>query len=191
MKILLTLAAWSLVGDEAAIRESLEKGLKGEAPAERAAAVKAASGAKEEKTIALIAGALGDGALEVRKAAAETLEASTDGAGLAVKPLGEILADKKADVELRLACAKALSKSRYKSEVFPFYLKTISTIEPEEKHLHKFGYQVTVLLDAYVGKSFGALKNTPERWEEWWMDNGAALKKEDQQKHEEWKKEGK
>jgi hypothetical protein len=191
MKLMTAVLALALVRDEAALRESFAKEIQAKEAAGRVAAVKKLSGAKEEKTIELLAGALKDPALEVRKAAAETLEASTDGAGVAVKPLGEILVDKKDDVDLRLACAKALSKSRYKAEVFPYYFKTISAIEPEEKHLHKFGYQVTVILDGYVGKSFGALKNTPERWEEWWTDNQAALKKEDARQREEWKKSGK
>ena len=38
---------------------------------------------------------------------------------------------------------------------------------------------------------FGFDKDTAERWDEWWADNQAALKKEDVQKHEAWKKEGK
>lgn len=191
MRLMTAVLAMALVRDEAALRESFAKEIQAKEAAGRVAAVKTLSGAKEEKTIELLAGALKDPALEVRKAAAETLEASTDGAGVAVKPLGEILVDKKDDLDLRLACAKALSKSRYKAEVFPYYFKTISTIEPEEKHLHQFGYQVTVILDGYVGKSFGAQKTTAERWEEWWTDNQAALKKDDAKKREEWKKAGK
>ncbi|HUR39362.1 MAG TPA: HEAT repeat domain-containing protein, partial [Planctomycetota bacterium] len=177
--------------NQAALRESFAKDFQATEASGRVAAVKTLAGAKEETTVKLLAGALKDSSLEVRKAAAETLEASTDGAGVAIKPLGDILADKKEDLELRLACGKALSKSRYKGEAFPFFFKTISEVQPEEKHLHKFGYQVTVLLDGYIGKSFGAVKNTPERWEEWWTDNQAALKKDDEKKRGEWKLEGK
>jgi hypothetical protein len=185
------LAAAVLLGDEAALREAFAKDYRADAAAQRAAAVRKLAGAKEEKTIELLAGVLKDKELEVRKAAAETLESSTDGAGLAVRMLGDLLVDKKEDLDLRVACAKALTKSRYKSEVFPIFLKTMSSIDSEERHFHKFGFQVTRMLDAYIGKSYGADKDTCERWEEWWTDNQAALKKEDAKKHEDWKKEGK
>lgn len=188
--ILLAIAA-VLLRDEAALREAFGKEIQAEAPAQRVAALKKLAGATEEKTVALIAASLKDQDLGVRKASAETLEASTDGAGVANKPLGEILLDKKDDLNLRLACAKALVKSRYKAEVFPILHKTISSIESDERQFHKFGYEVTQLLNAYVGKSFGADKDTCERWEEWWTDNQVALKKEDAKRREDWKKEGK
>lgn len=185
------LAAALLMGDEASLREAFSREIQAEAASQRVAAVKKLSGVSEEKSIELLVATLKDPALDVRKAAAEALEASTDGAGRAIKPLGEILADKKDDLDLRLACAKALVKSRYKSEVFPIVLKTMSSIESEEKQFHKFGYEVTKLLDAYMGKSYGADKLTCERWDEWWSNNQDALKKEDLKKREEWKKEGK
>jgi hypothetical protein len=188
--LLLTVAAL-LGGDEAALREAFRKEIQSEAPAQRVTALQKLAGATEEQTIQLIADRLKDKQLDVRKAAAETLEASTDGAGVAIRPLGEILVDKKDDLDLRLACAKALVKSRYKSEVFPFIHKTMSAIESEERQFHKFGSQVTMLLDAYLGRSYGAGKETCERWEEWWTDNQEALKKEDAKRHEEWKKSGK
>src|SRR5579872_6283084 len=172
--LLLTVAAL-LVGDEAGLREAFRKEIQSEAPAQRVAALKKLAGATQEQTIQLIADRLKDKDLDVRKAAAETLEASTDGAAVAIRPLGEILVDKKDDLDLRLACAKALVKSRYKSEVFPYIHKTISSIESEERQFHKFGYQVTMLLDAYLGRSYGAGKETCERWEEWWTDNQEAL----------------
>ncbi len=174
--------------DEAALREAFSKEMKGKEPGRRVEAVKKLSGAKEEKTIELLTHALKDAAKEVRKAAAETLESCADGAGVAVKPLGEILGDKKEDVELRVACAKALSKSPYKGGAFPHFYKAISTIEPEDRHLHKFGFEVTQILDKYVGKSFGAAKETPERWGEWWTDNKDALQKEDARRLEEYRK---
>jgi hypothetical protein len=191
MGMLLVVVSALLVGDEAALRETFAKEIRSESAADRAAAVKKLAGATEEKTIELIAGCLRDKGLEVRKAAAETLEASTDGAGVAIKPLGEILVDKKDDLDLRMACAKALIKSRYKSEVFPVVLKTMTAIESEERHFHKFGYEVTKLLDGYIGRSYGADKLTCERWEEWWTNNREAMQKEDARKREEWKKEGK
>ncbi len=188
MMTLLVVASALCVADEAALREAFSKEIQAEAAAERVAAVKKLSGASEEKTIELLAASLKDKELTVRKAAAETLEASTDGGGVAVKPLGEILVDKKADLDLRLACAKALVKSPYKGEVFQVMLKTMSSIESEEVQFHKFGFHVTKLLDAYIGRSYGADKMTCERWDEWWGNNQADLKKEDARKHEEWKK---
>jgi len=181
--LLLTL----LLRDEAALRTAFEKEIKAKDAAKRVEAVKKLAGSKEEKTIEHLVKILKDPALEVRKAAAETLEGSTDGAGKAIKPLGDILVDKKEDLELRMACAKALAKARYKSEAFPFFHQTISSIENTERQFHKFGADVTGILDGYVGKSFGVQKTTPERWSEWWTDNQKALKEEDEKKHKEWK----
>ena len=177
-----------LLGDEAALRDAFAKEIKAKEPAKRVEAVKKLAGAKEEKTVELLAHALKDAALEVRKAAAETLEGCSDGGGVAIKPLGEILVDKKADLDLRMACARAIVKARYKSEAFPYLYKTISTILPEERGFHEFGAQVTKLLDGCMGKSFPIDRNTAERWEEWWTDNKAALTKEDEKLREEWKK---
>jgi len=191
MSTILLLVSALLLQDEAALREAFAKEIKSEAAAERVAAVKKLAGAKEEKTIELLAGVLKDKELEVRKAAAAALEASTDGGGVANKPLGEILVDKKDDLDLRFDCAKALAKSRYKGEVFQYFFKAMSEIGKEERDFHKFGFKVTRLLDSVIGKSFGTDKDTCERWEEWWTDNGAALRKEDARKHEEWKQAGK
>jgi len=191
MMTLLVVASALWAADEAALREAFSNEIKAEAAAERVAAVKKLSGAAEEKTIELLAASLKDKELTVRKAAAETLEASTDGGGVAIKPLGDVLLDKKEDLDLRLACAKALVKSPYKAEVFQVMLKTMVSIESEEVHFHKFGFNVTKLLDAYIGRSYGADKMTCERWDEWWGNNQADLKKEDARKHEEWKKGGK
>lgn len=185
--ILLAVAALFL-RDEAALREAVAKELLSKDATARATALKKLAGAKEHKTIELLAGALKDESLDVKKAAAEALESVRDEGGAAVSPLGDALSNPKEDVALRLQCAKSLSKSPYKSEVFPHFFKTITGIGPEEKHLHKFGYQVTVILDGYVGKSFGAGRETPERWEEWWTDNQAALKAADAKRREEWKK---
>jgi len=191
MRVLWEVLVLALLRDEAALREAFVREIQADAAAQRVAAVKKLAGATEEKTVELLAASLKDKELGVRKAAAETLEASTDGGGVAIKPLGDVLIDKKEDLDLRLACAKALVKSRYKGEVFPILHKTMSSIESEERQFHQFGYHVTKLLDGYVGKSYGADKDTCERWEEWWTDNRAALKKDDAKKHEDWKKEGK
>lgn len=176
-----------LLRDEAALRTAFEKEIKAKDAAKRVEAVKKLAGSKEEKSIELLVKSLKDPALEVRKASAETLQGSTDGAGKAIQPLGDILVDKKEDLDLRLLCAKALAKARYKSEAFPFFYQTISSIENTERQFHKFGADVTTILDGYVGKSFGQQKTTPERWSEWWTDNQKTLKEEDEKKHKEWK----
>ena len=188
MTTILLAVSMLLARDEAALREAYAKEIQATDAAARVAAVKKLAGAKEHKTIELLAGALKDESADVKKAAAETLEGVNDAGGAAVGPLGAVLVDAKEDVALRLQCAKSLSKSPYKSEAFPHFFKTITGIAPEAKHLHKFGYQVTVILDGYVGKSFGAGRETPERWEEWWTDNQAALKAADAKRREEWKK---
>jgi len=177
--------------DESALRETFDKDIKSKDAKHRVEAVKKLAGAKEEKTIEKLVHGLKDGELDVRKATAETIETATDGGGAAIKPLGEILVDKKEDLGLRKACAKALAKARYKGEAFPYFYKTISSIDREETQFHKFGGEVTAILDKFVGKSFGMGKETPERWSEWWEDNQAALKKEDEKTREAWKKEQK
>lgn len=189
MMLAFILAAFVGAPDEAALRESFSKDVQSTEASQRVQAVKKLSGAREEKTLELLAKSLSDPALEVRKAAAETIEGSTDGGGVAIAPLGDILVDKKADLDLRLACAKALAKARYKSLSFPYFHKTISSIEPEERQFYRFGADVTTLLDKYVGRSFGADKTTAENWGVWWMDNHEALEKADQKLREEWKKE--
>ncbi len=191
MMALLVMASALWSADEAALREAFSKEIQAEAAAARVAAVKKLSGAVEEKTIELLTSSLKDKELAVRKAAVEALGASTDGGGVAIKPLGDILVDKKVVLDLRLACAKALVKSPYKGEVFQVLLKTMSSIESEEVQFHRFGFDVTKLLDAYIGRSYGADKLTCERWDEWWSNNGGELTKEDARRHEQWKKAGK
>lgn len=183
----LMLLASLLLRDEASLRDAFAKEIKAKDAAKRVEAVKKLEGCKEEKTIELLVKCLKDPDLEVRKAAAQAIEASTDGAGKAIKPLGDLLVDKKEDLEFRMACAKALAKARYKSEVFPYLYKTISSIEREEKQFHKFGADVTGILDGFMGKSFGADKVTAERWNDWWQDNQKALAAEDEKKRKEWK----
>jgi hypothetical protein len=180
-----------LAGDEAALREAFDKEIKSKEAKHRVEAVKKLAGAKEEKSIERLVHSLKDAELEVRKAAAAVIEGATDGAGLAVKPLGEILVDKKDDLDLRKACAKALAKSRYKAEPFIYFFKTISSIDREERQFHEFGAEVTFILNRFTGKSFGTGKDTPERWSEWWIDNKEALQQEDAKTREEWKKENK
>ncbi len=185
----LLLMALILCRDEAALREAFDKDFASKEAKHRSEAVKKLAGAKEEKSIECLLRGLKDADLEVRKASAESIEKSTDGGGLAVKALGEILVDKKEDLGLRKACAKALATSRYKGEAFPFFFKTITSIDRDEVQFHKFGGEVTVILDTFIGKSFGQGKETPERWTEWWQDNQETLKKDDEKVREAWKKE--
>ena len=173
----LVLALEALSRDEAALREAFEPEIRSEEASRRVAAVRTLAGAREEKTLELLARSLKDPSGDVRKAAAET-----------IKALGEVLVDRKVAQDLRLACAKALSKSPYKAEPFRYYYEVISTIQPEEKELHVFGYQVTKILEGFIGKSFGAQKSTAERWNDWWTDNKDALLKEDEKKREEYRK---
>jgi hypothetical protein len=188
MSLMLTAVAALLARDEAALREAFDTAKDAK---HRIEAVQKLAGAKEEKSIEKLAHALTDKDLDVRKAAAEAIEGSTDGGGVAIKPLGDILVDKKEDMGLRKACAKALAKARYKGEAFPYFYKAISSIDREETQFHKFGGEVTVILDKFIGKSFGMGKETPERWSEWWEDNRKALKDEDQKIRDAWKKEQK
>jgi hypothetical protein len=191
MLLLMAVMAALLARDEAALRDAFAKEIKAKDAKKRVEAVKKLAGAKEEKTVELLAHSLKDPELDVRKAAAETLEVATDGAGVALDPLGEILMDKKADLDLRVLCAKALVKSSYKEKACNALIKTISAIENTERQFHKFGFEVTGMLDKFAGKSFGAAKETPERWGEWWTDNKERLHKEDEKTREEWKKDKK
>lgn len=190
MLVVLMLSALTL-RDESSMREAFDKGMASKDAKHRAEAVKTLAGSKEQKSIEKLVTGLKDAELDVRKAAAEALEASTDGGGVAIQSLGEILSDKKQDLALRLACAKALGKTRYKAAAFPHFYKTISTIERDETQFHRFGADVTIILGKLMGKDYGLSKETAERWSEWWEDNQAALKKEDEKTLEAWKKEQK
>lgn len=177
-----------LLADESALRDAVEKEIKAKEPAKRVEAVKRLSGAKEEKTVVLLAGHLKDEAKEVRLAVAGTLEGATDGAGAAVKPLAAILVDKKADPDVRLACAKALAKSAYKHGPTRAMIETICNIGNEDRDLHKFGAEVTGILNKFTGEDFGKGKLTPGLWEQWWDDNKAKLEKEDAARLETYRK---
>jgi len=169
----------SLAFDESALRESFSKEIQAkEAPA-RVAAAKKLSGAKEEKTIALLAGHLKDESKDVQLAVVEALEGASDGAGASLKPLAALLVDKKADPDVRLACAKALSKSKYKLVPLSAMIETIAGIANTDKHLHKFGAEVTDLLNKFAGEDFGKGKTTSFLWEQWRDDNKAKFEKED------------
>jgi hypothetical protein len=177
-----------LWADEAALRESFEKDIQAKEPAKRVEAAKKLAGAAEEKTVALLAGHLKDEAKEVRLAVAAVLEGATDGAGVAVKPLAAILVDKKDDPDVRFACAKALAKSAYKHGPTHAMIETISNISNEDRNLHKFGANVTEILNKFTGEDFGKGKLTPGLWEQWWDDNKAKFEKEDAARLEQYRK---
>jgi hypothetical protein len=185
--MILALAAL-LRADEAALREAFEMGIKAVEPAKRIEAVKKLAGATEEKTIVALAGHLKDEAKEVRLAVAAALEGATDGAGAAIKPLAAILVDKKEDQDLRLACAKALSKSKYRHGPIHAMIETISNIESTERNLHEFGADVTGILNKFAGEDFGKGKFTAGLWEQWWDDNKAKFEKEDAARLKEYRK---
>jgi hypothetical protein len=189
MSTTMLLAAALVWRDETALREAFDKEFKSKEAKHRVEAVQKLAGAREEKTLERLVHGLKDTDLGVRKAAAEAIEKSTDGGGLAIAALGEILADKKQDLGLRLACAKALGQARYKAEAIPHFLRTISSIDRDETQFHKFGADVTIILGKYAGKDYGVSKETAERWSEWWTDNQDALKKEDEKTRVAWKKE--
>ena len=166
--------------NEKDLREAFQKEMKAAEPAKRAEAAKKLAGVKEEETIALLAGHLKDAEKEVQLAVAETLAGLDDGAGAALKPLAAALVDRKVDPDVRLACAKALVKSKYKAEPIGAMVQTIGSISNEDRHLHKFGGEVTGLLNAFTGEDFGKGKQTPGLWEQWWADNREKLKKADE-----------
>jgi hypothetical protein len=188
MGLLAALIATAPAPDEKSLREEFSREIQSKEISGRVAAVKKISGAKEEETISLVAGHLNDEAKEVRIAVAETLEHVEDGAGAAVKPLAAVLVDKKADPDVRLACAKALATSKYKAGPIDAMVETICAITPEERHLHKFGANVTKILNKFTGEDFGQGKNTPNLWEQWWKDNKARHQKEDAARLEEYRK---
>lgn len=177
-----------LLADESALRDAFAGAIKAKEPAKRVEAAKKLAGAKEEKTVALLAGHLKDEAKEVQVAVAETLQGVADGAGAAVKPLAAVLVDKKADPDVRLACAKALAKSTYKHGPTHALIETICNIGNEDRNLHKFGAEVTGILNAFAGEDFGKGKLTPGLWEQWWDDNKAKFEKEDAARLEEYRK---
>lgn len=187
MKVMRAIATALATWDEASLREAFEREILAPQAGDRAAAVRKLHRPREEKTILLLVSSLKDPATEVRKAAAEAIESGRDVAGGAIKPLGDILADKREPLDLRLACAKALARAEYKAEPFTYFYKTISSIEREERQFHEFGARVVAILDRFVGRSFGADKTTAERWGEWWIDNKDRLAREDAKTREEWK----
>lgn len=174
--------------DENALRETFAKEFKAKDAAKRVEAVKKLAGAKEEKTIALLASHAKDEAKEVQIAVAETIEGCTDAGGAAIKPLCAVLVDKKEEPEVRLACAKALGKAHYKADAIEALIDMISGITNADKNLFSTGAAVTEVLNGVAGQKFGQGKETPALWQQWWTENKAKVQKEDAAKKEEYKK---
>jgi len=179
-------------GDEARLRSEFTEGLKSTETAKRVEAVKKLAGAKEEKTVEALAGALKDAEKDVKKSAAETLAACADGAGVAIKPLRAVLLNKQEHPDVLNACAQAIAKSRYRTEPVETLIEVISAIQNTDRHLHEFGKNATVLLEKMTGEEgFGYGRNTPYLWSEWWKENKAKFQKEDETKRAEYAKERK
>lgn len=126
--------------------------------------------------------ALKDKDKAVRKAAAEALEKADDKKGAAIRPLGAVLNDKAEDVEVRYAAAKALGKAQFKHDALEALITCITSITNKDRDLHKFGADVTAVLNKFSGEDFGMGKQTPMLWEQWWADNKEKFKAEDVKK---------
>jgi hypothetical protein len=173
--------------DEAAARTKFATQFKDSKPENRIEALKLLAGVRQEKSVALLASALKDSSVDVRKAAAETLEGVTDGAGAGVKPLCEVLANKKEKTAVRLAAAKALAKSSYKADPIKGLIIAI-TIEENEIALWNFGVECVKILNVVAGKDFEMDKETPGKWAKWYKENQAKLVKQDQETYAAYKK---
>jgi hypothetical protein len=184
----LALVAWSAQADESALRAQFEKSIKDKDPAKRQEAVKTLRGCSEEATIRVLISALADPQKEVRRAVAEAVEGSQDGAGLAIKSLASHLVDKSEDPDVRLACARALRAARYKEHAIEAMLETIAGITNQDRTLFKFGAEVTDLLNALIGEAFPKGKQTVDLVTEWWKENKARIQKEDRAAREEYSK---
>jgi hypothetical protein len=145
-------------------------------------ALKKLAGTKDEKQIDVLVKALKHKDKPVRLAAAETLETADDTKGKAIKPLGAVLNDKKEEVDVRYAAAKALGKAQFKADATEALITCITSIANTERALFKFGADVTAVLNKFAGEDFGAGKQTGPLWEQWWTDNKEKLRKEDEKK---------
>lgn len=145
-------------------------------------ALKKLAGTKDPKEIQVLVKALKSKEKDVRKAAVETLETVDDSKGLAIKPLGAVLNDKAEDVGVRYGAAKALGKAKFKHDALEALITCITSITNKDRDLHKFGADVTDVLNAFSGEDFGKGKQTPSLWEQWWADEKEKIKAEDAKK---------
>ncbi len=176
---MLAILSLLLPADEAALRAAVETA---KDAAARVEALRKLAGAKEETSIDLLVKSLKDPEKDVRKAAVEALETAEDAKGKAVAPLGAVLNGKAEDLEVRLGAAKALAKAQFKAGALEAMITCICSISNAERGLHKFGGDVTRLLNKLSGQDFGVGKQTPMLWEQWWADNKEKLRQEDEKK---------
>jgi HEAT repeats len=179
MALLLAFAALGLLRDEAALRSAFAKDFKAKDAAKRAEAVGRLSGSKEEESVKALLAGLKDPEKSVREATAKSLESCEDGAGLAIAPLAALLTSREEDPAVRLACAKAIAKAKYRHDPTDALIRTICSITPKDQDLYQFGADVTGVLNAFAGQDFGKGKTTPMLWEQWWEDHREQLKKDD------------
>ena len=144
--------------------------------------LKKLAGTKDEKQIDVLVKALKHKDKPVRLVAAETLETADDTKGKAIQPLGAVLNDKKEDVEVRYAAAKALGKAQFKHDATEALVTCITSITNQDRDLFKFGADVTAVLNKFAGEDFGRGKQTPSLLEQWWADHKEKLQKEDAKK---------
>ncbi|HZE96138.1 MAG TPA: hypothetical protein VE981_03855 [Planctomycetota bacterium] len=173
--------------EEAKKRETFLKEFKDKTPAKRIDAVQKMGGSTEDKSIVAVAAGLKDPVLDVKKAVAGCLQECTDAGGSAVKPLCAVVNNKKEDKDVRLACIKALAKEEYKAEAIDAMIQAI-TIDEKEKELYMFGAEVTRILAGFAGQDFGATKETPAKWQNWYKLNQGMLARADAEKLAAWKK---
>lgn len=179
MAMLLAFAALGLLRDEASLRAAFAKEFQATDAAKRAEAVGRLAGSREEDSVKALLAGLKDKEKLVREATAKSLESCDDGAGLAIAPLAALLASKDEDPAVRLACAKALAKAKYRHDPTDALIKTIGSITPKDQDLYQFGADVTGVLNRFAGQDFGKGKTTPMLWEQWWEDSREKLKKDD------------
>ncbi|HVE42033.1 MAG TPA: HEAT repeat domain-containing protein [Planctomycetota bacterium] len=180
LTVLLALAQEGGRSNEPLLRDVFAKEFKDKDPIRRLEAVRRLSSQSEEKTILLLADALRDPDLGVRKAVIETIASCTDRTGAGIKPLCAILVNKKEDKGLRIACAKALSTAKVKAEAFDALVQAITSIGDLEKDIQPFVSECTRTLSWLSGQDFGGGKEAPEKWKKWWADSKARITKEDQ-----------
>lgn len=191
---------WVVVGDEAApdvaplkqpenlavhidedeVRKRFEKALRRRDGDAALAALKALAAASEPDTFRLLKTVLAsDAAAVLRIAAAEAMARADDPGGALIEPLCTVLLDQKEDRDLRLACARALEASIYKEQPIDALIRVISNIGNTQRELWEFGAACTSILDRIAGVGFGADKDTPAKWQEWWTRNRAAVRSAD------------
>lgn len=167
---------------EGVLRKDAIRECRNRDPAKRIAALRTLAGASEKETLVFLIRMLQDPAAESRQAAAETLGASTDAEGVSVGPLCSVLVNEKEGPSARLAAARALSRAPYREQAIDAFIQTISGIDESERSLFEFGAGCTQILNALAGQDFGAGKDTPRRWRDWWKENRAQVRQEDARK---------